>query len=240
MKEQGVHGCWRGRQILYLCHRGSVSAAAVPSFIPRVNSRPQSPPRWMDGNADMCPKERASSQKGKVKIEGQFENVYFFRFVEHLLSYEHSSCSKCIQLHFPPTLYLPLGDPVISVRAIKTTIKSLSVWFPVTVFQFGGQVELVCVEEGCVSISNATDKSQLEVKKKSRYILGEKWSKWNINCGNELVFILYPNTKNANTNKFTTSRSDGCIPPSSVKAGNVTFNRMTNNNLSCIYLRTAT
>lgn len=109
-------------------------------------------------NADMCPRERASSQKVKVKIEGQFENILLFRFVEHLFSYEHSSYSKCIQLHFPPTLYLPLGNPVISVRVIKTTIKSLSVWFPVTVFQFGGNIELLCVEEGCVSISNATDK----------------------------------------------------------------------------------
>lgn len=48
MKEQGVHGCWRGRQILYMCHWGSVSAAAVPSFISRDNSGPQSLPRRMD------------------------------------------------------------------------------------------------------------------------------------------------------------------------------------------------
>lgn len=88
-----------------------------------------------------------------------------------------------------------------------------------------------CEVEGCVPIGEATDGKQAEVfyglvhESISRYIMREKVSEWNINCENEAVFFLYPNTQN--TNKFITARPDGCIPPSSVQAANVTFNRMT-------------
>lgn len=75
------------------------------------------------------------------------------------LSPSFSHCSKCIQLHFPPALYLPPGNTVISVGVIKTAIKSLSVWFPMTVYRLWEGRLSCCVERGgvCVCISSSND-----------------------------------------------------------------------------------
>lgn len=124
---------------------------------------------------ETCPRFMRGSERGARKDEMAFwMNIVLLidqcgtSLILHMLSLSlfHSFAhrSKCIQLHFPPPLYLPPGNTVISVGVVKTAIKSLSVWFPMTVYRLWDGRLSCCVERrGCVSADNVMDSSKLKV-----------------------------------------------------------------------------
>lgn len=123
--------------------------------------------RW-----DVCLKERAFMADRKIRVGGQFEGIQYFWLTSvwdiSRLTDPISYRSKCIQLHFPPALYLPPGNTVISVRVVKTAIKSLSVWFPVTLYRLTEGRLNCCVNRRsvfrvCLSVGNVMDRSKLKV-----------------------------------------------------------------------------